>query len=186
MAIALRFHYSSDGCENAPLCDVNAIKVNALVRLQSTTTPRQIYLKPMAKDKLHNIVEAALLKDGWLNIKSIALDYDGTDLNIDIIADKLISAEKGNLQIAVEVKSFGNPSVTYDFHQAVGQYLHYRMALDRLGIQRTPYLAVPEAIYANYLNQLFFRDGLSLHRVNLVTVNVVSQEIAQWNPLPQP
>jgi XisH protein len=74
----------------------------------------QINPKPTAKDKLHNVVEAAPLKDGWLNIKSISLDYEGTDLNIDIIAD--------NLQIAVEVKSFGNPSVTYDFHQAVGQY----------------------------------------------------------------
>jgi hypothetical protein len=140
----------------------------------------------MAKDKLHNIVEIALLKDGWLNIKAISLDYEGTDLNIDIIADKLISAEKGNLQIAVEVKSFGNPSVTYDFHQAVGQYLHYRMAIERLGIQRTPYLAVPEAIYTNYLSQPFFQDSLSLHRVNLVTVDVVFQEIARWNPHPQP
>jgi hypothetical protein len=140
----------------------------------------------MAKDKLHNIVETALLKDGWRNIKAISLDYEGTDLNIDIIADKLISAEKGNLQIAVEVKSFNNPSVTYDFHQAVGQYLHYRMALERLNIQRMPYLAVPEAIHANYLSQPFFQDSLSLHCVNLVTVSVVSQEIAQWIPHPQP
>jgi hypothetical protein len=76
----------------------------------------------MAKDKLHNIVEVALVKDGWINIKSITLNYEGTDLGIDIIADKLISAEKENLKIAVEVKSFGNPSVTYDFHQALGQY----------------------------------------------------------------
>jgi hypothetical protein len=140
----------------------------------------------MAKDKLHNIVEIALLKDGWRNIKAISLDYEGTDLNIDIIADKLISAEKGNLQIAVEVKSFNNPSVTYDFHQAVGQYLHYRMALERLNIQRMPYLAVPEAIHTNYLSQPFFQDSLSLHCVNLVTVSVVSQEIAQWIPHPQP
>lgn len=136
----------------------------------------------MAKDKLHTLVEAALVKDGWVNIKSIALDYAGTDLNIDIIADKLISAEKGNLQIAVEVKSFGNPSVTYDFHQAVGQYLHYRMAIERLGIERIPYLALPEVIYTNYLTQPFFQDSLALHRVNLFTIDVVRQEIVRWNP----
>lgn len=116
----------------------------------------------MAKDKLHNIVETALIKDGWSNIKSITLDYEGIDLVLDMIADKLISAEKENLQIAVEVKSFGNPSVTYDFHQAVGQYLHYRMALSHLGSDRVPYLAIPEAIYTNYLTQPFFQDSLML------------------------
>ena len=140
----------------------------------------------MAKDKLHNIVEIALAKDGWTNIKPIALDYEGINLNVDMIADKLISAEKENIQIAVEVKSFGNPSVTYDFHQAVGQYLHYRMALNHLGIHRTPYLALPEAIYTNYLSQPFFQDSLSLHHVNLFTIDIICQEIVRWNPTPLP
>jgi XisH protein len=93
---------------------------------------------------------------------------------LDIIADKLIGAEQGNLRIAVEVKSFSNPSVTYDFHQAVGQYLHYQMALSYLRIERTPYLAVPEAIYTNYLIQPFFQDSLALHRVNLVACQFYS------------
>ncbi|BAZ14836.1 fdxN element excision controlling factor XisH-like protein [Calothrix sp. NIES-4071] len=70
----------------------------------------------MAKDKLHNAVEAALIKDGWIDIKPFTLKYEDTDLLLDIIADKLISADKQGLKIAVEVKSFGNPSVTYDFH----------------------------------------------------------------------
>lgn len=137
----------------------------------------------MAKDKLHDIVEVALVKDGWINIKSLTLDYEGIDLNVDMIADKLISAEKENLQIAVEVKSFGNPSVTYDFHQAIGQYLHYRMALGHLGINRIPYLALPEAIYTNYLTQAFFQDSLSLHHVNLFTIEIQHQEIVRWNPI---
>ncbi|BAU16093.1 XisH protein (plasmid) [Leptolyngbya sp. NIES-3755] len=139
----------------------------------------------MAKDKLHDLVEIALAKDGWMNIRSLTLDYAGTDLNLDIIADKLISAEQGDLRIAVEVKSFSNPSVTYDFHQAVGQYLHYRMALNYLGIERTPYLAIPEAIYTNYLTQPFFQDSLTLHRVNLVSVDPLRQEIIRWNPNPR-
>ncbi|NJR49877.1 MAG: fatty-acid oxidation protein subunit alpha [Leptolyngbyaceae cyanobacterium CSU_1_3] len=139
----------------------------------------------MAKDKLHNAVETALIKDGWINIQSIALDYEGIDLNLDIIADKLLSAERDNIKIAVEVKSFSNPSVTYDFHQAIGQYLHYRMALTYLSIDRTPYLAIPHAIYTNYLAQPFFRDSLILHRVNLLTIDPLRQEIAQWNPNPQ-
>lgn len=138
----------------------------------------------MAKDKLHNAVEIALVKDGWINIKPITLDYEGTDLNLDIIADKLISAEQGDIQIAVEVKSFSNPSVTYDFHQAIGQYLHYRMALGHLEIERIPYLAIPEVIHTNYLIQPFFQDSIALHRVNLFTIDPLRQEIVQWNPNP--
>lgn len=138
----------------------------------------------MAKDKLHNMVEIALAKDRWMNIQPLSLDYAGTELNLDIIADKLIGAEQGNLRIAVEVKSFGNPSVTYDFHQAVGQYLHYRMALIYLEIERTPYLAIPETIYTNYLMQPFFQDSLALHRVNLFTIDPSHQEIVRWNPNP--
>lgn len=138
----------------------------------------------MAKDKLHDIVEIALAKDEWINIHSLTLDYAGIDLNLDLIADKLIGAEHSNLRIAVEVKSFGNPSVTYDFHQAVGQYLHYRMALSYLGIERKPYLAIPEAIYTNYLMQPFFQDSLALHSVNLFTIDPSRQEIVRWNPNP--
>ncbi len=138
----------------------------------------------MAKDKLHDIVEIALAKDRWINIQPLTLDYAGTDLNLDIVADKLIGAEQGHLKIAVEVKSFSNPSVTYDFHQAVGQYLHYRMALGYLSIERMPYLAIPETIYTNYLIQPFFQDSLALHQVNLVTVDPLRQEIVRWNPNP--
>jgi XisH protein len=138
----------------------------------------------MAKDKLHSAVEIALTKDGWINIESTTLNYLGTDLNLDMTADKLISAEKENIQIAVEVKSFGNPSITYDFHQAVGQYLHYRMAITRLGVNRIPYLAIPEKIYTKHLTKPFFQDSLSLHCVNLFTINILSQEIVRWNPSP--
>lgn len=138
----------------------------------------------MAKDKLHDLVEIALAKDSWSNIQPLTLDYAGTDLNLDIVADKLIGAEQGNLRIAVEVKSFSNPSVTYDFHQAVSQYLHYRMALNYLGIERIPYLAIPESIYTNYLTQPFFQDSLTLHQVNLVTIDPLRQETVRWSPNP--
>lgn len=138
----------------------------------------------MAKDKLHDTVAIALFRDGWSNIESLTLDYEGTALNIDIIADKLLAAQKGSLRIAVEVKSFSNTSVTYDFHQAVGQYLHYRMALRRLQIERLTYLAVPDVIYNEHLVQPFFQDSISLHQIKLLTVDLTEQEIIQWNPYP--
>jgi hypothetical protein len=37
-----------------------------------------------AKDLFYKTVETALIQDGWLNIKSLKLDYDGTTLEIDL------------------------------------------------------------------------------------------------------
>ncbi|BAZ14837.1 hypothetical protein NIES4071_67070 [Calothrix sp. NIES-4071] len=58
------------------------------------------------------------------------------------------------------------------------------MALDHLGINRIPYLAIPETIYTNFFTQPFFRDSLSLHRVNLFTIDIFQQEIVRWDPNP--
>ncbi len=33
------------------------------------------------------------------------------------------------------------------FHQAIGQYIHYRMVLKHQRLDRIPYLAVPNTIY---------------------------------------
>jgi hypothetical protein len=40
-----------------------------------------------------------------------------------MVAERLLVAEKANIQIAVEVKRFVSTSVVYKFHQAIGQYL---------------------------------------------------------------
>lgn len=53
---------------------------------------------------------------------------------------QLFVAQKTTIQIAVEVKSFASASVVYEFHQAVGQYLHYRMVLRRSQPQRISYV----------------------------------------------
>ncbi|MEB3293944.1 MAG: element excision factor XisH family protein [Synechococcales bacterium] len=51
-------------------------------------------------------------------------------MEIDLSAERLFVAQKEDIQIAVEVKSFAAPSVVYEFHQAIGQYLHSSSALD--------------------------------------------------------
>jgi XisH protein len=66
------------------------------------------------------------------------------------------AAQKGQIQIAVEVKSFAAASVVYEFHQAIGQYLNYRMALRRLQPARIPYLALPLEVYERAFSTDFF------------------------------
>ncbi len=84
-------------------------------------------LKPMAKDIFHNNVKEALIKDGWTithdPLRLLKREEGG--LETDLGAEKLIVAEKGLTKIAVEVKSFQNPSPINDFHTAFGQYQTY-------------------------------------------------------------
>jgi hypothetical protein len=53
-------------------------------------------------------------------------------MKIDLGAEKLLSALKGNRRIAVEVKSFVGLSTISEFHTAVGQFLNYRIALEKV------------------------------------------------------
>jgi hypothetical protein len=89
------------------------------------------------------------------------------------------------VQIAVEVKSFAAPSVVYEFHQAIGQYLHYRMVLRKLQPQRIPYLSLSIEVYERFFRTEFFQDSLEENRVNLILVDPGSKEINQWLPQPE-
>jgi XisH protein len=53
------------------------------------------------KDLFYKTVETALIKDWWLNITPLKLDYDGITLEVDLSADKFLTAQKDALYIAV-------------------------------------------------------------------------------------
>jgi len=71
----------------------------------------------MAKDLFHHAVKNALIKDGWqISDDPLFLKVGGVELYIDLGTEKLIAAERNNEKIAVEIKSFINPSSLTDFH----------------------------------------------------------------------
>lgn len=94
----------------------------------------------MARNIYHNSVKEALIKDGWsVTHDPYYLDIgEKSPMEIDLGAEKLISAERGTEKIVVEVKSFINRSLTYDFHGAYGQFMIYRR-----GVRQTD----PSAFY---------------------------------------
>ena len=66
-------------------------------------------------------VRLALEKDNWL-ITHDPLSFELTEkvkVRIDLGAEKLITAEKDNQKIAVEVKSFIGLSAISEFHTAI-------------------------------------------------------------------
>lgn len=72
---------------------------------------------------------------------------DQAPMEIDLGAERLISAERGNEKILVEVKSFLNRSLTYDFHSAYGQFMIYRRGVRKTVPERILYMAMPEDVF---------------------------------------
>jgi hypothetical protein len=73
----------------------------------------------MAKDLFHEAVKIALEKEGWTitddpyKLKLNDMKIFPSALNIDLGAEKVIAAEKGPEKIAIEIKTFGGPSLVY-------------------------------------------------------------------------
>jgi XisH protein len=84
-----------------------------------------------AYDVFHAAVKKGLIKDGWtITDDPLYVEFGGMDMYVDLAAEKLIAAEKGEERIAVEIKSFISPSVLTDFHTALGQFLNYSYGIE--------------------------------------------------------
>ena len=135
-----------------------------------------------AKDVFHQIVISALKKDGWTIINDplfLKLSRQ-TEFFIDLAADKLLIVERQKNQIAVEIKSFIGRSTIAEFHMAVGQYLNYRLALQKVGSARVLYLAVPQDTYREFFADSFIEEAVEQHQLKLIVFNPKQEEIVLW------
>lgn len=136
----------------------------------------------MARDIYHDNVRQALIKDGWtITHDPFQVQYGDADLSIDLGAEKVIAAEKGELKIAVEVKSFVAKSLIYEFHEVLGQYLNYRRIL-RLTHQddRKVILAVPSEAYDRLFRKEFVQIALEEEQVQYFVFDTTKNEILSW------
>lgn len=121
------------------------------------------------------------MKDGWtITHDPLHLEFAGEKFLVDLGAERLIAAAKGQLKIAVEAKSFLSSSPLSDFHLALGQYLHYRMALAALEPERVLYLAVPDDVYDEFLSQEFGQLSIKLHGIHVFTFSSIEEVIVKW------
>ncbi len=136
----------------------------------------------MAKDIYHYQVREALEKDGWIITHDpYYLDIDNpSPLEIDLGAERLISAEKGLDKIVVEVKSFLNRSLTYDFYAAYGQFRIYRRGLTRQDPERVLYLALSQDVYVELQQRSFYTDLIADENIFLLVFNPLTKTIQSW------
>ncbi|MBD2774984.1 XisH family protein [Iningainema tapete] len=135
----------------------------------------------MAKDRFHNIVRNALEKDGWkITADPYEINVDDVDFEIDLAAEQLLGAEREGQKIAVEIKSFISPSNVSEFHTALGQFLNYRDALDKIEPERLLYLAVRVPIYESFFQRKFIAFAVTKYQLRLIIYDVQEEVIRQW------
>lgn len=134
-----------------------------------------------AKDIFHNTVRLALEKDGWLITDDpLYIKVGGTEMYIDLAAERLIAAQKEGQKIAVEIKSFLGASELTEFHLAIGQFLNYRLALKQKLPDLVLYLAIPTDTYDTLFRRLFIQDAIAEYQIKLLVFDPKKQEIVLW------
>jgi XisH protein len=134
-----------------------------------------------AQDVYHNQVRNALIKDGWtITHDPYTMTFGQRDVFVDLGAERILAAERGDERIAVEVKSFQGSSDIRDLEVAVGQYVFYRSLLVRFDPGRKLVLAVPVTAFANTLQEPIARPVLSDLSIALIAFDPQTEVITQW------
>ena len=131
-----------------------------------------------ARDSFHYVVRAGLEKEGWtITADPLSLKYGDAQIYIDLGAERILAAEKGEEKIAVEIKTFGADSVMYGFHLAIGQFINYQVALENVEPSRTLYLAIPHPVYKTFFQSLLARSVVEKHNIKLLIYDSIKEEI---------
>ena len=135
----------------------------------------------MAKDFFHNAVRNGLEKEGWIITDDpLRIKVGGADMEIDLGAEKIIAAQKGEEKIAVEIKSFLGSSNISEFHTAVGQFINYRVALKEVHPERILYLAIPADVYKRFFMISFVQTIVKLYDIILIIYEPTKEVIVEW------
>ncbi|MFM9947973.1 MAG: element excision factor XisH family protein [Saprospiraceae bacterium] len=134
------------------------------------------------KDKYHSLVREALELDGWvITDDPLTVPTPGLDFYIDLGAERdMIGAQKEGVEIAIEIKSLEGNSFFYDFHQALGQFMMYRLALKKAGKKHVLFLAIPDAIFVRLKRVEIYREAWKEYQVNMLIFNHVKKKIVKW------
>ena len=136
-----------------------------------------------ARDKIHEAVKNALIKDGWkITADPLTLKSGRENIHIDLAAEKLLKAERDGEKIAVEIKSFIRRSPMNDLEGALGQYNLYASILRRLEPTRRLFLAVSDTVYAALLRMESFTLVVEDYHISILVVKLETEEIIKWKP----
>lgn len=145
------------------------------------------------RDSIHQIVKQALIQDGWhITDDPYVITYGERFLFVDLGAENaqvdeqfvgnFIGAQRGNTRIAVEIKELRGQSVIVELEQAIGQYVLYRLLLNRVEPGRSVFLAVPDNAYRELFTEPIGELVISDLPLQLLVVDVEKVEVKRWIP----
>jgi hypothetical protein len=134
------------------------------------------------RDIHHEVVKRALQTAGW-TITHDPLPYriEDEQIFIDLGAERILGAERGNIKIAVEVKSFLSPSPLTDLQEAIGQFVIYQQFLTDLEPERVMVLAIPEAA-SQFFKRRIAKRLFETQNLKVLVVNIQQEVITEWLP----
>ncbi|MEA5534594.1 XisH family protein [Crocosphaera sp. XPORK-15E] len=134
-----------------------------------------------AKDIFHDAVTKGLEKEGWIITDDpLRIEVGDVEMYIDLGAEQVLAAEKAGEKIAVEIKSFIGTSNISQFHQAIGQFFNYRVALEEQQPERVLYLAVPSGIYYSFFQLQFIKTVVERSQLKIIIYDPIKEVIVQW------
>jgi len=134
-----------------------------------------------AKDVFHETVKRGLINDGWtITHDRLYLRAGARYVFVDLGAQRLIGAEKGNEKIAVEIKSFIGDSAIRDLEVAIGQYILYATVLANKEPDRQLYLAVSDEAYKGILSEAIGEIVINAQKIRLIIFDEKTGEIIRW------
>ena len=135
----------------------------------------------MAKDRYHKLVKKALQDLDWLVTDDpLYIPTLKRKLEVDLGAERVIGAEKGDLKIAVEIKSFLGLSEIHEFYNALGQFNYYQLALEDDQPDRILYLAVPSDIYETLFTEPLTLKAIQRYNIKIIVYNIEEETIEKW------
>ncbi|NEQ10513.1 MAG: fatty-acid oxidation protein subunit alpha [Moorea sp. SIO4E2] len=133
------------------------------------------------RDLFHNAVRHGLEKDGWtITDDPLRIRSGRVDMQIDLGAERLLAATKGNEKIAVEIKSFTNPSNISEFHTALGQFLNYQVALEQEKSEFKLFLAIPVGAFKTFFSLPFVQTVVKRFQLSLLVYDPSEEVILEW------
>jgi hypothetical protein len=134
-----------------------------------------------AKDIYHDCVKNALIKDGWtITHDPLKLKWGKKEMYVDLGAKRFLAAEKANHKIAIEIKSFVNPSEMQDLENALGQYTLYYDVLERVEPDRILYLAIRMAVFFDLFEEPIGQLLIEKQRFKIIVFDPKTEEIIKW------
>lgn len=142
------------------------------------------------RDAIHDAVKQALVKDGWeITDDPYVIAFGERFLFVDLgaednqeIVGHFIGATRANLRIAVEIKELRGQSVIVELEQAIGQYVLYRLLLNRIEPERTVYLAIPDKAYRELFTEPIGELVINDLPLRLLVVDIEQAEVKKWIP----